>query len=587
MNNQHHTKSNVLQAASDKPAASMNGKEARPMPDNRAATIMQRKQVAGMNNSNGVAIPIQKKENNTGLPDNLKSGMENLSGISMDDVTVHYNSAQPKQLQAHAYAQGTDIHVGPGQEKHLPHEAWHVVQQKQGRVRPTMQLKSKVNINDDKSLETEADLMGAKALSSTPSENGPAATGQPLTDIRVTDNAIQRKIGFEFEMDSIRTRHTNDYYVTRNKTWVQHDAGDRIMQKDGYEITADIADTYSRLEFVTKAFDEVTQLPQLITVIRNMIADVADIRRVSLANKRGYLAGVPYTGAGAQGYMAGDGWVGINKIPRLGGPWYEQMNFAAKNSAVVAGQLQMTSGFNLAAFQQLMSGEALGYHGDWQQGWNATPKQFMTNYAQYERGPSILYKNALKAVETANLCSGAKRASNIFASILSVMAQMPINARNKTYDFGNLIAKTDYSQILLMAVRDSKQSISAEKFLQALVLLINKYTDVPVNGDSPVMPPVANSPIDLSKVSLRAWVYSAMPKTVDRRPKAGDDKMSQQHYPGNDQEKVAMRTFGPYGKKTDPGERAIFELRSLASSPVADLEDLVTALATIVANIHH
>ena len=74
--------------------------------------------------------PIQKKENNTGLPDNLKTGMENLSGMSLDDVKVHKNSDKPAQLQAHAYAQGTDIHLGPGQEKHLPHEAWHVVQQK-------------------------------------------------------------------------------------------------------------------------------------------------------------------------------------------------------------------------------------------------------------------------------------------------------------------------------------------------------------------------------------------------------------------------------------------------------------------------
>ena len=29
---------------------------------------------------------IQKKENRTGLPDNLKSGAENLSGHSMNDV---------------------------------------------------------------------------------------------------------------------------------------------------------------------------------------------------------------------------------------------------------------------------------------------------------------------------------------------------------------------------------------------------------------------------------------------------------------------------------------------------------------------
>jgi Domain of unknown function (DUF4157) len=107
--------------------------------------------------------PLQKMENNTGLPDNLKSGVEHLSGYRMDDVKVHYNSAQPATLQAHAYARGTDIHIAPGQEKHLPHEAWHVVQQKQGRVKPTMQMKGAVPVNDDAGLEKEADVMGAKA----------------------------------------------------------------------------------------------------------------------------------------------------------------------------------------------------------------------------------------------------------------------------------------------------------------------------------------------------------------------------------------------------------------------------------------
>ena len=104
------------------------------------------------------------KPNNTGLPDNLKSGIESLSGMSMDSVRVHYNSSQPAQLNAFAYAQGTNIHVAPGQEQHLPHEAWHVVQQAQGRVQPTMQMKEGVPINDDKALEHEADVMGEKAL---------------------------------------------------------------------------------------------------------------------------------------------------------------------------------------------------------------------------------------------------------------------------------------------------------------------------------------------------------------------------------------------------------------------------------------
>ncbi|MDR7211102.1 DUF4157 domain-containing protein [Flavobacterium piscis] len=107
---------------------------------------------------------VQKKTNNTGLPDNLKSGIENLSGHSMDDVKVHYNSDKPAQLNAHAYAQGSEIHLASGQEKHLPHEAWHVVQQKQGRVKPTLQMKGKVNINDDAGLEKEADMMGERAI---------------------------------------------------------------------------------------------------------------------------------------------------------------------------------------------------------------------------------------------------------------------------------------------------------------------------------------------------------------------------------------------------------------------------------------
>ena len=128
-------------------------------------------------------LPFQLKKNNSGLPDSLKSGVENLSGLSMDDVKVHYNSDKPAQLNAHAYAQGTDIHLASGQEKHLPHEAWHVVQQKQGRVQPTTMMKAKVPVNDDQGLEKEADVMGARALQMKPFS---------LSDYR-TEKSVQRK----------------------------------------------------------------------------------------------------------------------------------------------------------------------------------------------------------------------------------------------------------------------------------------------------------------------------------------------------------------------------------------------------------
>ncbi|MCR4887986.1 MAG: DUF4157 domain-containing protein [Ruminococcus sp.] len=103
-----------------------------------------------------------QKQSKSNLPAQLKANIEAMSGFSMDDVRVHYNSSKPAQMKALAYTQGTDIHVGPGQEKHLGHEAWHVVQQKQGRVAPTAQLKG-VNVNTDSSLEHEADVMGARA----------------------------------------------------------------------------------------------------------------------------------------------------------------------------------------------------------------------------------------------------------------------------------------------------------------------------------------------------------------------------------------------------------------------------------------
>ena len=138
-----------------------------------------------------------KVENKTGLPDNLKSGIENLSGLEISDVKVNYNSSKPAQLNAHAFAQGTDIHLAPGQEKHLPHEAWHTVQQKQGRVQPTTQMKENVNINDNESLENEATQMGKKASDLKPQSNistvKSLAAPKATTQLVVTEDEISRR----------------------------------------------------------------------------------------------------------------------------------------------------------------------------------------------------------------------------------------------------------------------------------------------------------------------------------------------------------------------------------------------------------
>ncbi len=100
-------------------------------------------------------------KNGTGLPDKLKTGIESLSGMSMDHVKVHYNSSKPAQLNALAYTQGNEIHLSPGQERLLPHEAWHVVQQAQGRVSPAG--RSHIGLgSDDAAQRIERELLSKR-----------------------------------------------------------------------------------------------------------------------------------------------------------------------------------------------------------------------------------------------------------------------------------------------------------------------------------------------------------------------------------------------------------------------------------------
>lgn len=98
----------------------------------------------------------RKPHQQSGIPASLKQRAEEKSGLSLDDVSVHYNSASPSRYQALAYTQGNQVYIGPGQEKYLAHELGHVVQQKQGRVRATKTIGGQP-LNDNADLEREAD----------------------------------------------------------------------------------------------------------------------------------------------------------------------------------------------------------------------------------------------------------------------------------------------------------------------------------------------------------------------------------------------------------------------------------------------
>lgn len=99
-----------------------------------------------------------------GLSDRLRHGIEELSGVAMDGVRVHRDSARPAGLHALAYTQGQDIYLRSGRESDLPHEAWHVAQQARGRVPGGRMLAAGARVNTDPALEHEADVMGRRAL---------------------------------------------------------------------------------------------------------------------------------------------------------------------------------------------------------------------------------------------------------------------------------------------------------------------------------------------------------------------------------------------------------------------------------------
>lgn len=58
-----------------------------------------------------------------------------MSGVSLDDVQIHYASPEPEKYEALAFKEGNHTYIAPGQEKHPGHEVWHAVQQKQRRVK--------------------------------------------------------------------------------------------------------------------------------------------------------------------------------------------------------------------------------------------------------------------------------------------------------------------------------------------------------------------------------------------------------------------------------------------------------------------
>lgn len=194
-------------------------------------------------NLNLTDLPVQAKAepNRTGMPDQLKAGIETLTGIDMSDVRVHSNSEKPAQLDALAYAQGRDIHLAPGQEQHLPHEVWHLVQQRQGRVRPTLRANG-MEINDEKSLESEADLMGRNAV-------------QLKMDERRDPFGMDGSLDSPGKSGQLGLPFINGLKNAREDEWISAGSGNLIVQRQG-ESDSILADSVNKKEDLIEAVSD-------------------------------------------------------------------------------------------------------------------------------------------------------------------------------------------------------------------------------------------------------------------------------------------------------------------------------------------
>ncbi len=145
------------------------------------------------------------------LPQPVQAKMADAFDFNFDSVRVHQDD-KASAMGALAYTQGSDVHFAPGQydpdsargQELLGHELAHVVQQTEGRVQATTQLKG-VGLNDDSALEREADDWGARAARGESVDRG----GQASAASAGSDAPVQRfkDYGATGEHDAKKATH--------------------------------------------------------------------------------------------------------------------------------------------------------------------------------------------------------------------------------------------------------------------------------------------------------------------------------------------------------------------------------------------
>lgn len=139
--------------------------------------VVQKRSTGGSFSDNLMEKPLMQRKavEHEAIFGNAPVQMSIKEKVAQMGIDVKYNSSEPAKVGAHAFAQGNTIHLASGQEKHLPHEIGHVMQQREGKVKATTSVNG-IKVNDDPKLEREANVIGAKALQMKSSETSKVNT---------------------------------------------------------------------------------------------------------------------------------------------------------------------------------------------------------------------------------------------------------------------------------------------------------------------------------------------------------------------------------------------------------------------------
>jgi hypothetical protein len=482
----------------------------------------------------------------------------------------------------------------------MAHELMHVVQQRRGAVSGgTVVPGLRVSDPQDRFEREAAAFSAGRSVAPGPGADGPTAEAAGSGG-----TAVQREIGFEYELGNISTYSKDGRGEKRRLRKNQP-----IMEKDGYKVIADDPPTGSEtglsdLEFIIEhVHDDDAGRDTMIRAAETVVEKLKP-----MVHSSGELPASRLLGSKADGtvYLEFDDY------------WDS------------GGVLQATVGLDMGALVALRSGVVLdrwdrqaGQLAPDEEGESSTAprtgqgrvaKAYLASRAGENRD---LYQQCLKKIESHQLDDHNRQ---IEAAILSLIVEIPYSAYTHPKmpypkaAAGKLLVRTDFASLIRLAPREVIADLTGTDVIEQVVLEIlrdeNKETrkrlpdteERKVDRSSPVFPQDFTDSVR-PRITLGQW-FDGFRDTAEGicgipRSKEPVDLLTRKNYPRSwwhrrrdNEEAAALESLGARGSDTDEpfeaggARRAIFEMRALGSTPLDDLVPHCKIIWKLIRRLH-